>query len=146
VTFPRGTAYALRWALDHTDRVHSLAIGDSIPQEIALPDEIFLRLLDGRWRGTPVSQRLDRQAAINTFRAARNKSMWEALSRWQPPLLVVRSPTSPLIDDDAWARYGRLFPDARLHVFDDSPHDIFRPDRGRFPALVHEFVDHVDGR
>lgn len=144
VTFSRGTAYALLWALANTERVRSLSIGDYVPQEIALPDDIYVRLLDGRWRGTPVSERLDRHAAIETFRAARDQSMWETLSRWQPPLLVVRSPTSPLIDDDAWARYHRQFPDARLHVFDGSPHDIFRPDRGRFPALVREFVDDVD--
>jgi non-heme chloroperoxidase len=144
VTFSRGTAYALTWALAHPERVRSISIGDYIPQEIALPDHIFLRLLDGRWRGTPVHERLDRQAGIATFRAARTRSLWEPLSQWQPPLLVVRSPNSPLIDDAAWARYRQLFPAARLHEFADSPHDIFRPDRGRFPALVRAHVDAVD--
>jgi pimeloyl-ACP methyl ester carboxylesterase len=144
VSFSRGTAYALVWALDHTERVRSVSIGDYLPQEIALPDEMFLRLLDGRWRGTPVSERLDRDAGIATFRAARPQSFWGPLSRWQPPLLVVRSPTSPLIDDAGWERYGALFPAARLHVFAESPHDIFRPDRGRFPALVSQNVDDVD--
>ncbi|HEX2213823.1 MAG TPA: hypothetical protein VHH12_10325, partial [Mycobacterium sp.] len=77
--------------------------------------------------------------------ASRRQSFWEALARWQPPLLVVRSPTSPLIDDVAWTRYRELIPSARLHEFPESPHDIFRPDRGRFPALVREHVDAVDG-
>ena len=144
VTFSRGTAYALTWALEHRGRVRSISIGDYVPEEIALGDEIFTRLLDGRWRGTPVHQRLDRAAGVATFRAARSQSFWEPLAQWQPPLLVVRSPTSPLIDDNAWARYHRLFPTARLHVFADSPHDIFRPDRGRFPNLVREHVDAVD--
>jgi pimeloyl-ACP methyl ester carboxylesterase len=62
------------------------------------------------------------------------------MSRMQPPLLVARSPTSPLVDDAAWARYKLLFPHARLHEFHDSPHDIFRPDRGRFPKLVRELT------
>ncbi|MCT7657235.1 alpha/beta fold hydrolase [Mycobacterium deserti] len=145
MTFSRGTAYALRWAVEHADRVRSISIGDYIPEEIAVPEESYLPLLDGRWRGSPVSERLDRQAAIHTFRAARAQSFWEPLSRWQPPLLVVRSPNSPLVDDDSWARYHRLFPDARLCEFADSPHDIFRPDRGRFPALVREHVESVDG-
>lgn len=144
VTFSRGTAYALTWALEHRHRVRSISIGDYVPQEIKLPEEIFVRLLDGRWRGTPVHERLDRAAGVATFRAARSQSFWEPLARWQPPLLVVRSPTSPLIDDAAWARYQRLFPTARLHVFADSPHDIFRPDRDRFPMLVREHVDAVD--
>jgi non-heme chloroperoxidase len=146
MTFSRGTAYALIWALRNRSRVRSLSIGDYAPEEIALPEEIFLRLLDGRWRGTPVHERLDRDAGIATFRAARRQSFWEPLARWQPPLLVVRSPTSPLIDEAAWARYREAFPSARLHEFSDSPHDIFRPDRGRFPTLVREHVDALDGR
>ena len=145
MTFSRGTAYALRWALRHTDRVRSVSIGDYVPEEILLPDEVRSRLLDGRWRGTPVHDRLDRDAGMATFRAARQQSFWEELSRWRPPLLVVRSPHSPLIDDAAWSRYRTLFPAARLHVFDDSPHDVFRPDRGRYPALVREHVDATDG-
>lgn len=144
MTFSRGTPYALIWALQHPDRVRSLSIGDYVPEEITLPDAISTFLLDGHWRGTPVHERVDRNAGAAIFRAARRQSFWQPLADWQPPLLVVRSPTSPLIDDDAWARYQRLFPAARLHVFPDSPHDIFRPDRTRFPALVREHIDAVD--
>jgi hypothetical protein len=63
------------------------------------------------------------------------------LSALQPPLLVVRSPNSPLVDDAAWARYRHFFPSAQLHEFHESPHDIFRPDRGRFPKLVRELAE-----
>jgi hypothetical protein len=56
----------------------------------------------------------------------------------------VRSGNSALVGDVEWARYKELFPDARLVEFPDSPHDIFRPDRGRYPRLVHEHVDRVD--
>jgi pimeloyl-ACP methyl ester carboxylesterase len=145
MTFSRGTPYALIWALRNRDRVLSVSIGDYVPEEITLPDEISTFLLDGRWRGTPVSERLDRAAGTAIFAAARRQFFWAALAEWQPPLLVVRSPASPLIDDDSWARYRQLFPTARLHVFDESPHDIFRPDRARYPLLVREHVARVDG-
>jgi pimeloyl-ACP methyl ester carboxylesterase len=141
MTFSRGTTYAIGWAVAHPDRVRSIAIGDYVPAEIVLPDPLIHQLLDGRWRGTPVRERLDYDAAVKTFRAAQGRSFWEPLSAQQPPLLVVRSPSSPLIDDAAWARYKRLFPHAHLHEFHDSPHDIFRPDRGRFPALVRKLTD-----
>jgi pimeloyl-ACP methyl ester carboxylesterase len=141
MTFSRGTTYAIAWAVAHPDRVRSISIGDYVPAEIVLPDAHVHQLLNGRWRGTPVRERLDYQAGINTFRAARGWSFWEQLSRLQLPLLVVRSPSSPLIDDDAWARYKWLFPDAQLHEFHDSPHDIFRPDRGRYPKLVRELTN-----
>jgi non-heme chloroperoxidase len=141
MTFSRGTTYALGWLVEHPDRVLSVAIGDYVPAEIVLPDPHIHRLLEGRWRGSPVRERLDYDAAVKTFRAAQGRSFWEPLSALQPPMLVVRSPNSPLIDDDAWARYKRLFPEAALDEFHDSPHDIFRPDRARFPKLVRQLTD-----
>jgi non-heme chloroperoxidase len=141
MTFSRGTTYAITWALAHPDRIRSISIGDYVPAEIVLSDEHVRLLLNGRWRGSPVRERLNYGAAIKTFRAARGQSFWEPLSQLQPPLLVVRSPNSPLIDDAAWARYKQLFPRAHLHEFHDSPHDIFRPDRGQFPQLIRGLID-----
>lgn len=141
MTFSRGTTYAIGWAVAHPDRVRSIAIGDYVPAEIVLPDAHIHRLLDGRWRGRPVRERLNYDAALKTFGAAQGRSFWEPLSRLQPPLLVVRSPNSPLVDDTAWERYKRSFPHAQLHEFHDSPHDIFRPDRARFPKLVRDLTD-----
>ncbi len=141
MTFSRGTTYALGWAVENPDRVLSLAIGDYVPAEIVLPDPHIHRLLNGRWRGSPVRERLDYDAAMKTFRAARGRSFWEPLAALQLPMLVVRSPNSPLIDDAAWDRYEQLFPSARLHEFPDSPHDIFRPERGRYPKLVQQLTD-----
>ncbi|MGV0604597.1 alpha/beta fold hydrolase [Mycolicibacterium sp. XJ1904] len=145
MTFSRGTPYALTWALAHRRRVSSISIGDYVPEEITLPEEVSTFLLDGRWRGTPVHERLNRAAGEAIFRAARKQSFWESLAQWQPPLLVVRSANSPLISDAAWDRYRELLPSASLHVFADSPHDIFRPDRGRFPTLVRAHIDAVEG-
>jgi non-heme chloroperoxidase len=144
VTFSRGTTYAIAWALDNTHRVRSLAIGDYVPEEKALPEAISRRLLDGRWRGTPVLERLNEDAAMKTFRAARGRSFWEALASWQLPLLVVRSGESILVTDEDWARYQTMFPHAQLIEFSDSPHDIFRPDRERYPAHVRDHVNRAD--
>ena len=63
------------------------------------------------------------------------------LARLGLPLLVVRSGGSVIVDDADWARYRRLFPDSQLVEFEDSPHDVFRPDRGRYPRLVRDHVD-----
>jgi non-heme chloroperoxidase len=145
VTFSRGTSAGVAWALDHPDRVRSISLGDYVPEEKALTDTASRMLLDGRWRGSPVRARLNSDAAIAHFNAARAQSFWEPLARLQPPLLAVRARNSSIIGDLDWARYRELFPTARLHEFHDSPHDIFRPDRGRYPRLVREHVDAVDG-
>ena len=70
VTFSRGTSAAIAWALDHSDRVRSLAIGDYVPEEKVLAPDLSRRLLNGRWRGTPVSERLNMDAGVKTFQAA----------------------------------------------------------------------------
>ena len=59
VTFSRGTTYALTWVFANGERVRSVAIGDYVPEEKVLTPEMSRRLLDGRWRGTPVCERLD---------------------------------------------------------------------------------------
>jgi non-heme chloroperoxidase len=144
VTFSRGTTYALTWVIANFERVRSVAIGDYVPEEKVLPPELSRRLLDGRWRGTPVSERLDVDAANKTFRAAQERSLWESLARQQLPLLAVRSRERFLVGETQWSRYRTLFPHAQLVEFPDSPHDIFRPDRGRYPRLVSEHADGAD--
>jgi pimeloyl-ACP methyl ester carboxylesterase len=144
VTFSRGTTYALTWALANVERVRSIAIGDYVPEEKVLTPEMSRRLLDGRWRGTPVRERLDVDAANKTFRAAQERSLWDPVARQHLPLLTVRSGTNFLVGEEQWRRYRELVPQALLVDVPDSPHDIFRPDRGRYPRLVAEHVDRAD--
>jgi non-heme chloroperoxidase len=144
VTFSRGTSAAVGWVLAHPERVRSLAIGDYVPEEKVLPPGVPHRLLTGRWRGTPVGERLDVDAGFKTFEAARERSFWEELAHLGLPLLAVRSSERVLVPDEQWARYRAVFPHAQLVEFDDSPHDIFRPDRGRYPRLVHQHTDLAD--
>ena len=144
VTFSRGTTYGIGWALANPVRVRSVSIGDYVPEEKVLTGGQAERLLTGRWRGSPVNERLDVRAAQLTFEAARPQSLWTALARTGIPLLAVRSGGSVLVGDSDWARYRELFPDAELVEFTESPHDIFRPDRGRYPLLVRAHAERAD--
>jgi non-heme chloroperoxidase len=141
VTFSRGTSYAVGWALGHPDRVQSLSIGDYVPEERTVTADEARNLIDGRWRGSPVRERLDSDAAMRTFLAAQERSMWQPLADLRIPLLAVRSGSNAIISDADWARYRDLYPGAHLVEFHDSPHDIFRPDRGRYPRLVREHIE-----
>lgn len=144
VTFSRGTTYAIAWVLENRRRVRSVSIGDYVPEEKVLPPGAPRFLLDGRWRGSPVSERLDEEAALKTFSAAKAQSHWEALAALDIPLLAIRSGGSVLVPDQDWARYVQMFPRAELVEFPDSPHDIFRPDRGRYPRLVRDHVESTE--
>lgn len=144
VTFSRGTSCAIAWALAQPDRVLSLAIGDYVPEEKVLTPDVSARLLSGRWRGSSVRERVDAHAGSKTFEAAREQSFWGDLAQLGLPLLVVRSGDSVLVGDEQWARYRSLFPHAQLVEFHDSPHDVFRPDRGRYPRLVRAHTDRAE--
>ena len=144
VTFSRGTTYGIGWALAHPHRVRSISIGDYVPEEKVLTADQAHRLLTGRWRGSAVGDRLDVRAAQLTFAAARPQSQWTALAHSGIPLLAVRSGSSVLVRDRDWARYRELFPEAELVEFDESPHDIFRPDRARYLRLVRAHTERAD--
>jgi non-heme chloroperoxidase len=82
VTFSRGTSCAVAWAIEHPDRVRSISIGDYVPEERVGTHAASLHLLDGRWRGTPVSERLDVNAAMRTsrYRAYNPRCSWSAVA------------------------------------------------------------------
>ncbi len=55
-------------------------------------------------------------------------------------LLIAVLLSAQATDVSVNAATRQLFPVAGLHVFDDSPHDVFRPDRGRYPNSLGELV------
>lgn len=144
MTFSRGTCYGLTWAAGARAQVRSVAIGDYPAREIALPAETRDTFLAGRWRGTPVADRVAPHAAAATFAQAVDRPLWDELVQLRVPVLVARGQARVPLTADDWDRYRTEVPGCRLVEFEDSPHDIFRPDRHRFPALVAEHADAAD--
>jgi pimeloyl-ACP methyl ester carboxylesterase len=95
--------------------------------------------------GAVVDAVTDGPVHVVTFSRGTSCAVAWALAQLGFPLLVVRCGESVLVGDEQWARYRRLFPHAELVEFHDSPHDIFRPDRGRYPRLVQQHTDRADG-
>jgi len=144
MSFSRGTCYALAWACDHPDRVLSVAIGDYPAREIVFPDGSLDGFMAGTWRGTPVSERLAVTALTGIVRDAVGRQFWDELGAFEVPVLVVRgSQGGPLTEED-WAKYAASVPGVALLTFEDSPHDIFRPDRLRYPRLVAAQAQRAD--
>lgn len=138
MTFSRGTCYALGWLRLHAERVLSLAVGDYPAREIRIEPDIADRLLSSTWRGTPVHERVDPEAIRQVFAHSRDRELWDVVDALEVPVAVVRSSATAPLDDGDWERYAQLAPEVRREHYDDSPHDIFRVDRGRFPRLVAE--------
>jgi pimeloyl-ACP methyl ester carboxylesterase len=50
--------------------------------------------------------------------------MWEMISRWQKPLLMVRGGISPVVDDDDVAELVSRCPHAEVIVVDGAGHSV----------------------
>lgn len=144
MTFSRGTCYALAWAADNPDRVLSVAIGDYPAREIVLPDGVPDHFMGSSWRGTPVADRLSVVALEGIVNAAEGRLFWDDLGALGVPVLVVRGTDGMPLSEDDWVKYRESVPGVELVSFDDSAHDLFRPDRLRYPRLVSELADRAD--
>ena len=144
MAFSRGSCYGLAWASRNAGRVRSISIGDYPAREIAVPPDVADTFAAGRWRGTPMAGRIGRHAVRRVFADAVDRPMWDELVSLDRPTLIVRSGTGGPITDDDWARYADEVPEATRVTFEDSPHDIFRPDRSRYPELVRAHVAQAD--
>jgi hypothetical protein len=60
MTFSRGTTWGLQLAVDHPAPVASIAIGDYLAAETALPDDFAQVQLATRFRGRPMEERISR--------------------------------------------------------------------------------------
>lgn len=145
MSFSRGTCYAIGWAIENAGRVLSFSIGDYPGRVIEFPEDIVTRFMAGTWRGTPVAERVSEVALSGVVREAVPREFWGDLATFDVPFLIVRAGKDSFIDDDDWKRYARLA-DVRTVTFEDSPHDLFRPDRTRYPRLVRAQVDAADAK
>lgn len=143
-TFSRGSCYALTWAFTNPDRVLSIAIGDYPAREVIFPSDHLDNFMASTWRGTPVEQRLSRRALEGIVASAVGRTFWDELAEFEGPVLVVRADGEGPITSEDWDRYATEVPRAELVTFKDSPHDIFRQDRLRFPRLVRELADSAE--
>lgn len=148
-TFSRGTGYALGWAVRNPGRVVSVAIGDYLAQEIRPPEGWAEPFLKGKWRGRPVRDRLAEVALRGIEREAMARPMWDELAATGVPVLVMRAGRPGRdgrigVDDAAIARYRATFARVEIVTFEESDHDLFKPDPTRFPRMVAEFAARHD--
>ena len=79
---------------------------------------------DGTWQW-----RYDRRGQTETSGSAPGHEaprspMWEMISRWQKPLLMVRGGISPVVDDDDVAELVSRCPHAEVIVVDGAGHSV----------------------
>jgi pimeloyl-ACP methyl ester carboxylesterase len=122
-----------------------MAIADYRAVEVRLAPTFADRQWKTRFRGRPMSERLQKHVLEEVASASVARDLWDVLRTLRGPLLVARAggPGS-VLDDEAVHRYLAVRPDAELVVVPDAPHDVFRPDRLFYPRVVAAFLDRVE--
>lgn len=136
MTFSRGTCYTLRWCQRRQRCVRSLTIGDYPAREIAIAPSVVTSMMERTWRGSPVAERVAEHALVRTCEQSQDRPFWDVVGALEGPVAVVRTTAPVPLTDADWERYRQLPRPIRMLTYDDAPHDVFRPDRTRFPRLV----------
>jgi pimeloyl-ACP methyl ester carboxylesterase len=140
MTFSRGTTPGLLAALRGNREVLSVSIGDYLAGEIGLPADFVDRMWEGRWRGTPNSERVQRHALAGIQASSQPRELWDAVGGMALPVLVARGGDGSFVDDAAADRYRAAIPDVEIIDIPGSGHDIFRPSRSAYPRAVLDFI------
>ena len=68
---------------------------------------------------------------------------WDDMASIPAPLLVIQA-GSGLLQDEDMVRWRTSVPGLETVRFEESPHDLFRPDRFRFARVVGDFMERHD--
>jgi non-heme chloroperoxidase len=141
MTFSRGTSWGLPLALGNPSRVASIAIGDYKAWEMQLPPTFADRQMATRFRGLPMSERMQRHVLDGLVMDSHGTEFWDRLAELPGPLLVAQPGSGKgVVTEEVVARYRAVRPDVEVVVVPDAPHDLFRPDRLFYPRAVEDFI------
>jgi pimeloyl-ACP methyl ester carboxylesterase len=142
MTFSRGTTWGLDLVLADPGRVASVSIGDYWPREHALGAGMAEQVMAGRFRGTPMRERVASHVIPSLFAASVDRDLHDALAATGLPVLVATG-TEPgcILDEGAIAEYQRRVPGVEFVRIEGATHDLFRPDRCAYPRAVVDFIE-----
>ncbi len=140
MAFSRGTTTALVVAFGAPHRVLSVAIGDYLPVEVALPPGFAEGLWTSSWRGRANADRVQRHVLEGLEADSRPRTFWDELAALGVPVLLAMGGAGGFVDRSTAARYQSTVPGAEVVTIPGSDHDLFRPSRTAYPDAVLEFV------
>lgn len=141
MTFSRGSSWGLELALTHPSRVASLSIGDYWAIELAMADDFTDRMMATRFRGKPLTDRIQPHVLAGLQQESRSRALWSHLGDLPFPLLVaVGTEPGRLVDEAGIRQYREARADVEIVVIEGAAHDLFRPDRLAYPRAVADFI------
>jgi pimeloyl-ACP methyl ester carboxylesterase len=141
MTFSRGTTWGLDLLLADPTRVETVSIGDYWAREKHLDAEVAEQMLASRFRGRPMSERVESHVIREVLGASVDRDLFDEVAATGLPVLVATgTQSSCLLDDDTVQEWRDRVPGVEVAVIDGAGHDLFRPDRLAFAKIVDEFI------
>jgi pimeloyl-ACP methyl ester carboxylesterase len=141
MTFSRGTTWGLDLALADPHRVATVAVGDYWAGEKHLPVERAEQVLESRFRGLPMAERIPSHVVRQLFADSVERDLLGAVAATGLPVLLATG-TEPgcLLDAAAIDEWRSEVPGVEVTVIDGAAHDLFRPDRLAYLRAVIAFI------
>lgn len=144
-SYSRGTAYALGWAVDNPSRLRSITVAEYPAAQLIPPPGAAATLTERQRFGRPLTDRVPTDVIHRIFGQATHREFYDAIAALPIPLQVIRGTRgSTLISEATMADYRSARPDLVLETFEDSGHDLWRPDPARLANTLGGFLASVD--
>lgn len=144
VAFSRGSSYALGYALQFTDGVRGLVVGDYHARHVGLPAEFAERQLRSEIRGVPVAQRMPEHAVRGVIADSRDVPLWDRLTELRCPVLVIRGAgRGSLVTDELAERWRTALPSAEMATIPAAGHDLWSRDPDAYLGVLRPFLDRI---
>jgi len=141
MTFSRGTTWGLEMAFSLRDRVASISIGDYWAKEHGLTEALGRGMMATKFRGKPMTKRIQEHVVLSVFRESRERLFWSHLADMPCPVLLAHgTEDGRLVDEEGIAEYRAARPDIEVVTIHGAAHDLFRHDRHAYPRAVLAFI------
>lgn len=143
--FSRGVSYALGYALTNLSSIKGLVLGDYPAYHSQLPTgwvEYFSSLPP--WRGKSLSERIKTHTLYGLQKESKQILFWDKLSSISCPTLVIRGgKVDAVLSKDDGVKYLEKIQNSNLVVFEESNHNIFKPNLKKFVDTIQEFFETI---
>lgn len=139
MAFSAGVPIAIQYAVQRPNQVKGLILLDYPAISRQLTDQWIEQIMPhAKNIGIPeyVIQAMARDSA--------NTELWENLPRITSRVLLIKGGRSPYITADDLALYEQLLPQLQLEIFEQSDHEVFRPDYENFMQTIEQFLQEID--